>query len=62
VLLVGRAKYMGKDELAALAAEQANNAGKDAGAQHKTPRYGVRLTWKSPKASKPSGGDIADAS
>jgi modification methylase len=44
VLLVGRAKYMGKDELATLAAEQASSSGKDAEAQHKTPRYGTRRT------------------
>jgi 23S rRNA G2445 N2-methylase RlmL len=48
VLLVGRAKYLGKDELSKLAAEQASNSvsdsGKDAEAQHKTPRYGTRRT------------------
>jgi modification methylase len=45
VLLVGHAKYPGKDELNKLAAEQPSNSGKDAGeAQHKTPRYGVRRT------------------
>jgi modification methylase len=42
VLLVGRAKYPGKDELSMLAA--AGNSGKDAEAQHKVMRYGTRRT------------------
>jgi modification methylase len=44
VLLVGRAKYMGKDELIKLTEEQAGNSGKDAEAQHKAQRYGTRRT------------------
>jgi DNA modification methylase len=40
VLLVGRPKYPGKDELNALA----GNSGKDAEAQHKAVRYGTRRT------------------
>jgi modification methylase len=44
VLLVGRPKYAGKDELIKLAAEQAKGNGKDAEDQHKTPRYGTRRT------------------
>jgi DNA modification methylase len=44
VLLVGRTKYIGKDELIKLTAEQASNSGKDAEAQHKVERYGTRRT------------------
>jgi modification methylase len=44
VLLVGRPKYAGKDELIKLTAEQANNSGKDAEAQHKRRTYGTRRT------------------
>jgi hypothetical protein len=40
VLLVGRPKYMGKDELSKIAAEQAGNGGKAAEAQHKRTTYG----------------------
>jgi modification methylase len=42
VLLVGRPKYLGKNELNVLAA--AGNSGKDAEAQHKAMRYGTRRT------------------
>jgi DNA modification methylase len=46
VLLVGRAKYPGKDELSVLAAAAGNsgNSGKDAEAQHEVARYGTRRT------------------
>ena len=44
VLLVGRPKYAGKDELVALAAEQAKGNGKDAEDQHKRRTYGTRRT------------------
>src|SRR2546421_12420035 len=40
VLLVGHAKYLGKDELAKLAAEQSGNSGKAAEKQHKRETYG----------------------
>lgn len=40
LLLVGRAKYPGKDELAALAAEEAGTAGAQAGAKHRRKTYG----------------------
>ena len=44
VLLVGRARYLGKDELIALTAEHAKGNGKDAEDQHKVQRYGTRRT------------------
>lgn len=40
VLLVGRAKYPGKEELAALAAEEAGTSGAQAAAKHRRKTYG----------------------
>jgi DNA modification methylase len=40
VLLVGHAKYLGRDELSKLAVEQSGNAGKAAEKQHKRTTYG----------------------
>ena len=40
VLLVGRAKYPGKDELAAMAAEEAGTSGAQAAAKHRRKTYG----------------------
>lgn len=44
VLLVGRAKYPGKDELAALAAEEAGTSGVQAAAKHRRKTYGRGAT------------------
>jgi hypothetical protein len=40
LLLVGRPKYPGRDELVAITTEQVGNAGKEAEAKHKRKTYG----------------------
>jgi modification methylase len=47
LLLVGRPTYPGKDELAAIAAEQVGNAGKAAEAKYKRKTYGRTATGSS---------------
>jgi DNA modification methylase len=46
LLLVGRAKYPGKEELRELAAAEAGSNGKDAEAKHKRRTYGRKVTIK----------------
>jgi modification methylase len=52
LLLVGRPKYPGRDELIAIAAEQVGNAGKAAGeAKHKRRTYGRAVTTTKEEAA-----------
>ncbi len=46
LLLVGRAKFPGKGELAAIAAAAAGTSGKSAAAKHKQKRYGRKIAIK----------------
>lgn len=46
LLLVGRAKYPGKEELAEIAAEEAGSQGKDAEKKHKRKTYGRKVDIK----------------
>jgi DNA modification methylase len=46
LLLVGRAKYPGKEELAEMAAEEAGSQGKDAEKKHKRKTYGRKVDIK----------------
>ena len=46
LLLVGRAKYPGKEELEELAAEEAGSNGKIAEAKHKRKTYGRKVKLK----------------
>jgi modification methylase len=46
LLLVGRPKYPGKDDLVALAAEEAGTLGRDAQKKHKRKTYGRKVTIK----------------
>lgn len=46
LLLVGRPKYSGKDDLVALAAEEAGTLGRDAERKHKRKTYGRKVTIK----------------
>jgi modification methylase len=46
LLLVGRPKYPGKDDLFALAAEEAGTLGRDAEKKHKRKTYGRKVTIK----------------
>ena len=46
LLLVGRAKYPGKEELIELAAAEARSSGKDAQSKHKRKTYGRKVAIK----------------
>jgi DNA modification methylase len=51
LLLVGRPRYPGRDELIAIAAEQVGNAGKAAEAKHKRKTYGRAVTTTKKEAA-----------
>jgi hypothetical protein len=46
LLLVGRARYPGKEELVEIAAAEAGSQGKDAEKKHKRKTYGRKVTIK----------------